>query len=103
MPPSPKTRLSSQGLAASLSDALYAVAAIMSGSPDNLRLRQAENLSAHLAYLKEQLMRCRYYDSPLWSAYERFISETTADDIENQVALAIRHSRLEAHLLGSSS
>jgi 2-polyprenyl-6-methoxyphenol hydroxylase-like FAD-dependent oxidoreductase len=93
--------LSSQGLAASLSDAMYAVAAIMSDRLDSLQARQAENLSAHLTHLKEQLMRCRYHDSPLWSAYERFISETNTNVVEGQVAPAIRYGRLEAHLPSS--
>ena len=67
--------LSSQGLAASISDALYAVAAIESGDMKSLRARHATNLSAHLTYLNEVLTRCRFRETPLWHAYETFVAE----------------------------
>jgi flavin-dependent dehydrogenase len=67
--------LSSQGLAASISDALYAVAAIESGDMKSLRARHATNLGAHLTYLNELLTRCRFRETPLWHAYETFIAE----------------------------
>jgi flavin-dependent dehydrogenase len=86
--------LSSQGLAASLSDALYAVAAIMTGDADSLRERQAENLRAHLMYLKAVLMQCRYLDNPHWTAYERFIAANITARIDRP-ASALRHGRLE--------
>jgi 2-polyprenyl-6-methoxyphenol hydroxylase-like FAD-dependent oxidoreductase len=92
--------LSSQGLAASLSDALYAIAAISSGKLDSLHMRQAENLAAHLKHLGEQIIRCRYRNSPLWSAYEQSIGEAKPNLVEGQ-APAIRHRRLEAVLPGS--
>jgi hypothetical protein len=92
--------LSSQGLAASLSDALYAIAAISSGSLDSLHMRQAENLAAHLKHLREQIIRCRYRNSPHWSAYEQSIGEAKPNVVEDQ-APAIRNRRLEAVLPGS--
>jgi flavin-dependent dehydrogenase len=86
--------LSSQGLATSLSDALYAVAGIMTGDTDSLRERQAENLRAHLMHLKVVLMQCRYLDKPHWTAYERFIAANIAGRVDRP-ASALRHGRLE--------
>ena len=88
--------LSSQGLAASLSDALYAIAAIASGNLDCLHARQAENLTAHLMHLREQIMQCRYCNSPFWSAYEHSISGAKPNVVEGRWAPALRHRRLEA-------
>jgi 2-polyprenyl-6-methoxyphenol hydroxylase-like FAD-dependent oxidoreductase len=81
--------LSSQGLAASLSDALYAIAAISSGDLDSLHVRQAENLAAHLTHLREQIIRCRYRDSPHWSANEHSISGAKPNVVGGQVALEV--------------
>jgi flavin-dependent dehydrogenase len=86
--------LSSQGLAASLSDALYAVAAITTGDTDSLRARQAENLRAHLMYLHATLMQCRYLDNAHWTAYERFIAANIPGRVDRP-ASALRHGRLE--------
>jgi flavin-dependent dehydrogenase len=86
--------LSSQGLAASLSDAHYAVTAIMTGDTDSLRDRQAENLRAHLMYLKAVLMQCRYLDNAHWTAYERFIVANIAGRVDRS-ASALRYGRLE--------
>jgi 2-polyprenyl-6-methoxyphenol hydroxylase-like FAD-dependent oxidoreductase len=86
--------LSSQGLAASLSDALYAVAAIMTGDADSLRERQSENLGSHLMHLKTVLMQCRYLDNAHWTAYERFIAANIPGRVDRP-ASALRHGRLE--------
>jgi flavin-dependent dehydrogenase len=86
--------LSSQGLAASLSDALYAVAAIVTGDADSLRARQAENLRAHLLYLHAALIQCRYLDNAHWSAYERFIAANITGGMDRP-ASALRNGRLE--------
>ena len=87
--------LSSQGLAASLSDSLYAVAAIASERLDCLHLRQAENLTAHLKLLKEQIARCRYREKPLWQAYDRFINERMVNFADSRAAPAISQGRIE--------
>jgi len=86
--------LSSQGLAASLSDAHYAVAAIATGDSDGLRARQAENLRAHLLHLHATLMQCRYLDNAHWTAYERFIAANITGRADRP-ASALRHGRLE--------
>jgi TIR domain-containing protein len=87
--------LSSQGLAASLSDSLSAVAAIASERFDCLHLRQAENLTAHLRLLKEQIARSRYREKPLWQAYDRFINERMVDFADSRAASAISQGRIE--------
>jgi 2-polyprenyl-6-methoxyphenol hydroxylase-like FAD-dependent oxidoreductase len=66
--------LSSQGLAACLSDALYTVASVTVHDRESLRRRQSANLSQHLTYLKESLSNCRFRDQAAWSDYERFIN-----------------------------
>ena len=86
--------LSSQGVAASLSDALYAVAAITTGDSDSLRARQAENLRAHLLYLHTAIIQCRYLDNAHWTAYERFIAANITGRVDRP-ASALRHGRLE--------
>jgi len=86
--------LSSQGLAASLSDALYGVAVILTGDIASLRARQAENLRAHLMCLKAALMQCRYLDNAHWTAYERFIVANITGRVDRP-ASALRHGRLE--------
>jgi 2-polyprenyl-6-methoxyphenol hydroxylase-like FAD-dependent oxidoreductase len=85
--------LSSQGLAASLSDALYAVAATLSDDGDSLRERHAENLCAHLTLLKEVLMQCRYRENLHWATYEKFVA-ANIDRRADRAAPALRHGRL---------
>ena len=87
--------LSSQGLAASLSDALYAVAAITSDRLECLGLRQAENLFTHLTLLKEQITRCHYRTTPLWRAYDRFIGERMAYLTKSRNAPSLWQGRIE--------
>jgi flavin-dependent dehydrogenase len=87
--------LSSQGLAASLSDALYALGTILSGDADGLRARQAENLGAHLTHLRTALQQCRYRDDTDWAAYEKFVAANIARETLRP-APALRRGRLEA-------
>ena len=86
--------LCSQGLAASLSDAFYATAAIQSGDTASLRERHAENLSAHLTHLRTALTTCRFRDQPHWTAYEKFIA-AHGGGWTRRPAAALRHGRLE--------
>lgn len=86
--------LSSQGLAASLSDALYAVTAIAFAQQDALCLRHAENLFNHLTHLHEQISQCRYSKQPLWKEYADFISLNIAR-LTRKFAPALRSGRLE--------
>ena len=87
--------LSSQGLAASLSDALYAVVAITSDRLECLDLRQAENLFTHLTLLKEQITRCHHRTTPLWQAYDQFIGERMADLEKSRNAPSLWRGRIE--------
>jgi 2-polyprenyl-6-methoxyphenol hydroxylase-like FAD-dependent oxidoreductase len=87
--------LSSQGLAASLSDGLYAVAAIGSGDSKCLPFRQAENLSTHLRLLKQQIARCRYRAEPTWRAYNRVIDDRNKSLAESREAPALWRGRIE--------
>jgi hypothetical protein len=85
--------LSSQGLAGSLSDALYAVAAVIGGDLEALRRRQEGNLAAHLAHMRELLSRCRFRNHPIWSDYEMFFRANSG--IPNHVVQpALQYGRL---------
>jgi len=66
--------LSSQGLAASISDAFYGVAALAAADPRAIQDRHAANLASHLVYLRESISRCRFHMCPAWSGYEQFIA-----------------------------
>jgi FAD binding domain len=66
--------LSSQGLAASASDSLYAVAA--AGDKSALHSRHSANLRAHLHQLGDVLDRCRFRGAPVWRDYESFVAKS---------------------------
>jgi 2-polyprenyl-6-methoxyphenol hydroxylase-like FAD-dependent oxidoreductase len=62
--------LASQGLAASISDALYAIAATRDKfGADLLRARQVEQRTAHIRHLVDAIRRCSFRSSPTWSEY----------------------------------
>jgi hypothetical protein len=65
--------LSSQGLAMSISDALYAVAAL--GEREQLERRHEAGLAAHLIALDELLAQCRFGDEPVFRAYRSFLQK----------------------------
>jgi 2-polyprenyl-6-methoxyphenol hydroxylase-like FAD-dependent oxidoreductase len=75
--------LSSQGLAAAMSDAHHAVTAVLTNDARVLGRRHAGNLRAHLDYLQELLASCRFRERPLWLAYRRFLA--CASDVEGVV------------------
>jgi 2-polyprenyl-6-methoxyphenol hydroxylase-like FAD-dependent oxidoreductase len=70
--------LSSQGLAASISDALYAVAAIASGDVAALRERHKANYASHIHHVTELVGRCRFRETPLWRDYETFLMQAAS-------------------------
>jgi len=74
--------LSSHGLGVSLSDALYAVAAIGAGQLDALQARYTANRTTHLQHLKTSLAHCRFGDRPAWKRYEDFVASNASDDLE---------------------
>jgi flavin-dependent dehydrogenase len=67
--------LASQGLAATLSDALYAVAAIDSNRLPLLPLRQSEQRASHIKSLRATLAMGRDRTSSEWSEYRRWLDE----------------------------
>jgi flavin-dependent dehydrogenase len=87
--------LSSQGLAGSLSDALYAVAAVRSDGLESLAQRQRANLRTQLVFLKELLSRCRFRDQPVWRDYDAFI-EVSLDAARAATGPALRDGALAA-------
>jgi len=91
--------LSSLGLAASLSDAHYAVAALLADNADALRDRQRENLGAHLQHLRETLRHCRHRDAPHWAAYENFVAASIAGGAAARPAPALQRGRLQTAAL----
>jgi 2-polyprenyl-6-methoxyphenol hydroxylase-like FAD-dependent oxidoreductase len=85
--------LSSQGLAASISDALYAIAAVTSGDLPSLRKRHRTDLASHLNHLTELVSRCRFRELPLWHTYEVFLAETASRQTASSYP-ALRDGRL---------
>jgi len=69
--------LSSQGLAASASDAFYAVAA--ASDRRALQSRFSANLRAHLGQLSDVLKRCRFRHTSVWCDYESFVVRNALD------------------------
>lgn len=67
--------LSSQGLSAGLSDALYAAAAESDDDALALRSRQAQQLCLHLSTLLDAARDCVYRDTPIWSAYRDDVAQ----------------------------
>ncbi len=66
--------LSSQGLATSLSETVYAAAALLPGGAGALlALRQDEQRSVHIQSLCSFLDRCRWRSSSAWSAYHDWL------------------------------
>jgi hypothetical protein len=66
--------LSSQGLAASMSDALHCSAVLRSGKATPLFQRQNEQRGAHLRSLEQVIARCRFRGVETWSEYADFVS-----------------------------
>jgi len=81
--------LSSQGLAAGISDALYYASAVRSGDDlALLRLRQTEQREAHLRSLEQTIANCRFRHEETWSEYSEFIARHQGSTpSESRVAL----------------
>ncbi len=88
--------LSSQGLAAAMSDAHHAVTAMRTGDDTVLHRRHATNLRAHLDYLQELLVRCRFRERPLWQTYLQFLASNSPG--ERMVTLPNRASLLNSQM-----
>ena len=81
--------LSSQGLAAGISEALYCAAAVRaSGDATLWSLRQGEQRAKHLRSLEQLIARCRFGEEDIWSEYAEFVArEVDPKPIEPRVAL----------------
>jgi hypothetical protein len=66
--------LSSQGLAAGISDALYATAACSDADGGLLAHRHSTELAAHLKSLQQVFASCRHRERPEWRAYAEFVT-----------------------------
>jgi hypothetical protein len=91
--------LSSQGLAAGISDALYA-AAIRSDDDETLfYIRQAEQRANHLRSLGHSIARTRYRKEQPWRVYAEFVAEhTSREETVSIVALTAGHIATTARL-----
>jgi flavin-dependent dehydrogenase len=67
--------LSSQGLAAGISDALYAAAARSDDERALWAHRHIAERAAHLKSLQQVFAACRYRDRPAWRAYTEFVTK----------------------------
>jgi flavin-dependent dehydrogenase len=85
--------LSSQGIAAALSDALYAVEAIDNGQLHLLEMRQREQRKHHVESLRRILARSVHCESAEWSEYRRWLEQKSFPD-EALVGLRDRHLRI---------
>jgi 2-polyprenyl-6-methoxyphenol hydroxylase-like FAD-dependent oxidoreductase len=95
--------LSSQGLAAGISDALYATAACSDDDGGLLAQRHSTELAAHLKSLQHVFASCRHRERREWRAYAEFV--TTHHDsraFPDRVALFAGRVTLKSPGLGFS-
>ena len=86
--------LSSQGLAAGISDALYCAAAVQSDDDGSLlSLRHVEQRAAHLRSLEQLIARCRFRKEGTWSEYAEFVT-AQVDPKPPESRVALRAGRL---------
>jgi len=67
--------LSSQGIAAGASEALFASAIRTKADAALFSARQAEQRASHLAWLIRALSQSRFADAPVWKEYQSFLSD----------------------------
>jgi len=81
--------LSSQGVAAGISDALYCASALRNGDDLGLlRLRRVEQREAHLRSLQQTIQTCRFRNESTWKDYADFVAlHLGSERIESKVAL----------------
>ena len=89
--------LSSQGLAAGLSSALYALACRSARDRAEVALRARAERFQHLKALKGLIDSCRYRDSAPWAHYRQFVAE------ESSSAFAISDVALSRGTLAKGS
>jgi hypothetical protein len=80
--------LSSQGLAAGMSEGLYVAAAEGPHDDTLLSLRKQEQRLAHLRAMQDVIARCRFRHHDAWRDYGSFLAEhASGDQVPTRVAL----------------
>jgi len=85
--------MSSQGLAAGISDALHCAAALRGDDATPLTQRQDEQRGAHLRALEQLIARCRFREEGAWSEYAEFVSDQLAPKLAD-FKVGLRAGRL---------
>ena len=85
--------LSSQGLAAGISDALYAAAIRSDDDETLLSARQAEQRAEHLRSLGNSIARCRFREDRAWQEYAEFVAGHTNHG-ETDLSVALTAGRI---------
>lgn len=88
--------LSSQGLAAGISEALYAAAVEDESGEVLLSLRQREQRAAHLRSLAHLVAACRFRAKEAWQEYEMFVARHLTRE-RPQPRVALRVGSLQSH------
>ncbi len=97
--------LSSQGLAAGLSSACYAVAGESENDLALLRQHQSAERASHLRSISQLVAACRYRDSAEWQQYGDFIGEHLQDASQDTIWLSegrLMHQESPAGAPGSA-
>jgi flavin-dependent dehydrogenase len=85
--------LSSQGIAAGLSSACYAVACESENDTTLLLQHQRAERATHLKSMSQLIATCRYVDSAEWQQYRHFI-ETHQHEEPSPESVCLSHGRL---------
>ncbi|HEY9404975.1 MAG TPA: hypothetical protein VIQ24_20150 [Pyrinomonadaceae bacterium] len=88
--------LSSQGLAAGISEALYAAAVVDESGEVLLSIRQREQRAAHLRSLAHSIATCRFRTGEVWQEYEMFVARYLTRE-RPQPRVALRVGTLQSH------
>lgn len=88
--------LSSQGIAAALSSACYAVVCESERDTALLQQHQRAERASHLKSLSQLIATCRYVDSVEWQRYRNFIESNQYEE-PSQKSVFLSHGRLTVH------
>jgi flavin-dependent dehydrogenase len=91
--------LSSQGIAAGLSSACYAVACESERDTTQLLQHQRAERAIHLKSLSQLIATCRYVDSAEWQQYRNFIANHQTEAASPE-SVYLSHGRLTLHPSG---
>lgn len=85
--------LSSQGLAAGFSDALYAASVCTAGGEELFERRRLQQRSEHLSFLYDLTESCRFAGEPTWRGYRAFL-QSRVSPAPNRQPVALIDGRL---------